>query len=65
MKRVKFQEDPAAGGSGGADVKRLKKHTLDSDEEDSSDEENAKQWVKSEFFQILAICINFFFIFWF
>lgn len=43
MKRVKIQEDPVAGGSGGVDLKKVKKHTLDSDEEDSSDEENQKQ----------------------
>lgn len=40
MKRVKF-EDPVEGGSGDKEAKKLKKHTLDSDEDDSSDEENA------------------------
>lgn len=42
MKRVKFDES-VAGGSGEKDVKKIKKHTLDSDEEDSSDEETPKQ----------------------
>lgn len=43
MKRVKF-EDPVEGGSGNKaeETKKLKKHTLDSDEDDSSDDENAK-----------------------
>lgn len=42
MKRVKF-DDPGEGKSSEKEVKKVKKHTLDSDEEDSSDDEATKQ----------------------
>lgn len=42
MKRVKF-DDPVEGPSTEKEVKKVKKHTLDSDEDDSSDGENSKQ----------------------
>lgn len=42
MKRVKF-DDPGEGKSSAKEVKKVKKHTLDSDEEDSSDDEATKQ----------------------
>lgn len=45
MKRVKF-DDAVEGRSSDQESKRVKKHTLDSDEEDSSEGEDAKQWVK-------------------
>ena len=43
MKRVKFTEPQEAGPSDKEEIKKAKKHTLDSDEEDSSDEETAKE----------------------
>lgn len=42
MKRVKFEEPVEGQSKEPVEVKKVKKHTLDSDEDDSSDDENVK-----------------------